>query len=101
MTIIRKFELEENKKIPLFNNKRIIALGVIFLGLLLVIQIWVSHQVASFGRDFKKIEEVEKSLRFENKLLELEINKRKALQAISSSSAELGFIVPKAVQYIR
>ena len=81
--------------------KRLISFVVIFLGVLLVLQIWVSHQVASFGQDFKKIEEVEERLRFKNKLLELEINKRKALQAIASSGAELGFSAPKDVQYIR
>lgn len=98
MTIIQKFEPEEPQKG--FPKKYIsLALGVIFI--LMLIEIWVSNNIVTYGDKLEKLSNLSKTLTMENQILENEIAKTKSLQSISSKSAELGFSTPESIQYIR
>lgn len=91
MTIVKKFE------VPKFW----VGLLSLFLLVLVLIEIWVSNQTISFGAKFEKISVLERILDMENQLLENEIARSASLLNISSKSAELGFLKPSSVQYIR
>lgn len=98
MTIIKKFEPEvEKEKFP----KRNITLVGLFLGVLVIVEIWVSHTLVGYGEEFKNMENLKKTLSSENQFLENEIAKYSALSNVASKSAALGFTKPKKVQYIR
>lgn len=98
MTIIKKFEPEEQKgKFP----KKYFSLGVIVLLVLMLAEIWVSNSMAEYGEKFEKLAVLSKSLSMENQILENEIAKQQSLNSISSKSAELGFAEAESIQYIR
>lgn len=98
MTIIKKFEPEEPKKVF---GKKYIAVGVICLFILMLAQIWASNNVVTYGEKLERLLTLEKSLNMENQLLKNEIAKRESLSNIASKSAELGFSEPESIQYIR
>jgi hypothetical protein len=101
MTIIHKFDTDkfEEKKIN-WRGRRMS--GVIFLSVvcLIVIEIWVSHTVATFGQKFSSIESVKKTIASENRFLEEQIAQNSSLQYVASQSAALGFVTPKNIKYI-
>ena len=76
-------------------------LAVGFLAVLIIFQIWVSHQTASQGTTLKKIEDLQRSISQENLELETAIASASALRNIASQSAGLGLFPPKALQYLR
>ncbi|MBU1032069.1 hypothetical protein KKE03_04100 [Patescibacteria group bacterium] len=98
MTIIQKFEPEEsNKGFP----KKYIGLALSGIFILMLVEIWVSNNIVTYGDKLKKLSDLTITLNTENQMLENEIAKNKSLQNISSKSAELGFSAPESIQYIR
>lgn len=98
MTIIKTFETEELKeKLP----KRYIASTLLILVILVVIAIWTSNTVVTYGEKFEKLSVLERSFKMENQILENEIAKKTSLSTIASKSAELGFSSQASIQYIR
>lgn len=99
MTIIKKFDTDEidKQKFPKFW----VSLTVIFLISLVLIEIWVNNTTVAYGVKFEKMAALEQQLLMENQILENEIAKNSSLSNISSKSAELGFLRPKRVEYIR
>lgn len=98
MTIIKKFEPEEPRK---SFSKKYITLIVFSLSALMVLEIWVSNNVVTYGEKFEKLSMLQQSLSLENQILENNIAKQEALSRIASKSAELGFSSPESIQYIR
>lgn len=99
MTIIKKFEpFDENKK--KFSKKFIAFIGCSIL-ILIVLEIWVNNNMVLYGEKFEKISQLQRILKMENQILENEIAKNASLKNLASKSAELGFIKPETVQYIR
>lgn len=97
MTIIKKFEPEEQKsKLP----KRYITLGIVFFLILMVVEVWASNNVAEYGEKFEKLSVLAKTLSLENQVLENEIAKMQSLNDVASKSAALGFSEPESIQYI-
>ncbi len=80
--------------------KILLRVGIFCLGFLLLLQIWVTHSLISQGANLKKMGDLQNSLTEENLMLENAIASASAYLSIASRSAELGFSVPKAVQYI-
>ena len=72
-----------------------------FLVVLVLLQIWVSHTMITQGSNLKKIEDLERQLAQENLILENEIATTSAFLNIATASASLGFSIPKTVQYIK
>lgn len=98
MTIIKKFDPEQHsKKFP----KKYLILTVASLFILILIEIWVSNAVVSFGAKFEDISALKKTLQMENQILENEIAKYSSLSSVATSSAALGFYKVESVQYIR
>ena len=98
MTIIKKFEpIKDHKKI----SKKYILFFSICLILLIVLEIWVQNSMVLYGEKFEKISQLEKILKVENQILENEIAKQSSLHSLASKSAELGFLKPEHMQYIR
>lgn len=98
MTIIKKFEPDQPKK---GFSKKYIALSLICLFVLMLIEIWISNNVVTYGEKFEKLSSLQKTLSLENQILENEIAKKESLNNIASRSAELGFSEPQSIQYIR
>jgi len=98
MTIIKKFEPEQPK-----NNysRKFISLAALVFFILILIQIWVSNTVVSYGEKFNKLSALEEALKTENQILENEIANESSLKNLSSKSAELGFSKVESIQYIR
>jgi hypothetical protein len=98
MTIIQKFEpeKEERKKFPKFT-----IIFIVVLVILGVLEIWVSHTLASYGEKFESMEKLKISLNLENKILENEIASFSTLYEIATKSATLGLTKAKDIQYIR
>ena len=98
MTIIRKFEIEENqKKFP----KKYIILTIFCLLTLAITEIWASNTVASFGERFASISALKTAITLENQILENEVAKYSSLTSVASESAKLGFSKITSIQYIR
>ncbi len=98
MTIIKKFEPIDSKK---GFSKKYLSLVVACLFMLMLVEIWVSNNVVTYGEKFEKLSTISKTLSLENQILENEIAKFKSLNNIASKSAELGFLEPQSIQYIR
>lgn len=98
MTIIKKFEPDQPKK---GFSKKYIALSLTCLFVLMLIEIWISNNVVTYGEKFEKLSSLQKTLGLENQILENEIAKKESLNNIASRSAELGFSEPQSIQYIR
>lgn len=98
MTIIKKFEPDQPKK---GFSKKYIVLGLVCLFVLMLIEIWISNNVVTYGEKFEKLSSLQKTLSLENQILENEIALRQSLNNIASKSAELGFSEPQSIQYIR
>lgn len=98
MTIIKKFEPEEQKNT---SSKKYFSLGIVFLLILMLAQIWASNSMAEYGEKFEKLSVLAKTLRMENQIFENEVAKRRSLANVASKSAELGFSAPESIQYIR
>lgn len=79
----------------------LLKVGIFCLGLLLLLQIWVTHLMITEGASLKKIGDLQTSLAEENLILENTIASSSAYLNIASRSGELGFSTPKALQYIR
>ena len=98
MTIIKKFEPEKEKK---GFSKKYISLVTVCLFVLMLIEIWVSNSVVTYGEKLEKLSSLAKTLNLENQILENEIAGRRSLNSVASKSAELGFSEPQSIQYIR
>ena len=97
MTIIKKFEPEaKNNKFP----RKYLWLTSIGFFILVLIEIWASNSVISYGGQFENLSSLEKSLKMENQILENEIAKKSSLLTIASKSAELGFSKLQVIEYI-
>ncbi len=97
MTIIKKFEPVEPKRF----SKKYICLVTSCLLVLMLMEIWVSNSIVSYGEKFEKLSSSARVLNFENQILENEIAERASLSNIASKSGELGFSEPQSIQYIR
>lgn len=98
MTIIKKFEPEENKKkLP----KLYIVLTIFGLSFLMLIEIWVNNTMIAYGERFAKLTTTEKNLRMENQILENEIARKSSFINIASESGRLGFSSEQSILYIR
>lgn len=98
MTIIKKFEPEEQKT---GFSKKYIALSMVGLFVLMLVEVWAGNNVVAYGEKFEKLSTLQKTLNLENQILENEIAKKKSLNNIASKSGELGFSEPQSIQYIR
>lgn len=98
MTIIKKFEPEEQKR---GFSKKILSLIVVFIFALTLVEIWVSNTVVTYGEKFEKLSSIRETISLENQILENEIAKHTSLGNIASRSAQLGFSRPESIQYIR
>lgn len=98
MTIIKKFEPEEPRKVF---SKKYISLIVGGLFALMLVEIWASNNVVTYGEKMEKLSVLSKTLSMENQILENEIAKKASLADIASKSAALGFSEPDSIQYIR
>lgn len=103
MTIIKKFDTSKiDKPRSVFHfSKKFIILSVISILILVIVEVWASNTVVTFGDRLERISALQQSLRMENQILENEIAKKSALVNIASDSAMLGFSKPSQVQYIR
>lgn len=98
MTIIKKFDPEKDKK---GFSKRYIIITAATLFALILVEIWVSNTVVTYGEKFEKLSSLEKALISENQILENEIAKQTSLISVASKSAQLGFSKLQSIQYIR
>lgn len=103
MTIIKKFDMSELEKPEgIFHlSKKFITLSIISILILVIIEVWASNTVVTFGDRLERVSALQQSLRMENQILENEIANRSSLINIASESAILGFSKPSDVQYIR
>ena len=92
----KKFETQEKRNLP----KRFVLIGILLITLV-VVEIWVTNAMVTFGQKLASIENSQRSIQLENRILENEIAKQTALGNIASASATLGFIKPKTIQYVR
>lgn len=99
MTIIKQFE-PDVQETSWKNNQITLALGL-SLSILVIIEIWVNHTLATFGDKFSNIENLQKALNLENQLIENDIAIYSSLSRVASSSASLGLTPPSNIQYIR
>ena len=79
----------------------IFKVSLIVVGVLILLQIWISHATITQGGNLKKIENLERNLSEENMILKNEIATSSAIFRIASESASFGFSKPKNVQYIK
>ena len=79
----------------------LVRIGIFCIGLLLLLQIWVSHTMITQGANLKKIDDLQSSLIEENLILSNQIASASAYLNIATRSGELGFTTPRTVQYIR
>ena len=98
MTIIKKFEPDEPRK---GFSKKYTILVIVSLFVLMLVQIWASNNVVTYGEKFEKLSSITKTLSLENQVLENEIAKQQSINRVASRSAELGFSEPESIQYIR
>lgn len=82
------------------SKKHLVVLGI-FLFILIVAQIWVNNALVSDGEKLENITNLKKSYEMENTLMENEIANHLSLSSIATKSAELGFLTPEKIQYIR
>ena len=73
MTFLKKFETQEKRSF----TKRFIFIGISLI-VLVVLEIWVNNTTATFGQKLSSIENSERSLLLENRVLENEIAKQMA-----------------------
>lgn len=103
MTIIKKFDtsqIEEGKTLFHFSPRFVLsALSSILI--LVVVEIWASNTIVTYGDKLEKLTALQRSLRMQNQILENEIAKLASLAHIASESAILGFSKDFNVQYIR
>jgi hypothetical protein len=102
MTIIKKFDtdIQEEKKVFGFSKKIMLPFGIGLI-VLMVMEIWVSHNFVISGAKLQEIENLQSSLTLENQILEDNIASSSALVKVASSAATLGLITPSNIQYIR
>lgn len=100
MTITKKFEKTEEEKIAAKRTRFIIFIALLPVAVLSLLQIWVSHTTANFSGNIERIKLIEKTLTFENKIIENEIAEASSLAKIASESSQLGFLTPKSVEFI-
>lgn len=81
--------------------KKHIIFVVVGLFVLMLIEIWTSNNVVTYGEKLERLSVLSKTLDLENQILENEIAKRQSLNSVASKSAELGFSAPESIQYIR
>lgn len=98
MTIIKKFDPQDyNNKFP----KKYVFLAVVILLSLALIEVWISNALATFGKKFDEMTQLEQTLEMDNQILENSIAKDASLKSIATESSELGFFKPENIQYIR
>jgi len=73
----------------------------ILIGILVLLQIWVSHTIITQGANLKKIEGLQRQISSENMVLENEIATSAALINIATAASSLGFSTPRGIQYIK
>ena len=98
MTIIKKFEPEQQKKSLPKGYIFLVSLG---LFVLIVVEIWASNAVVAYGERYEKLSLLQKALNLENQILENEIARESSLINVASKSAQLGFSKVESIQYIR
>jgi hypothetical protein len=82
-------------------TKRITVFIGVFLSILIIIEIWVSHSMINYGENLQRMDNLKRALILENEVLENDIAVEASLPKIASRSAVLGFSDSKDLQYIR
>lgn len=100
MTIIRKFNIEEEKTSGL-RTKKAGFISFAILACLVVLQVWANNTLAMYGSKLDSISQLDSSLELENQVIENKIAELSSLNNIASKSATLGLSTPKSVQYLR
>lgn len=100
MTIIKKFDPEKFEQTQ-FSKKRYVVLISILVLTLVIIEIWITHNLAKFSDKFDDIARLEESLRLENQILKNKLAQKSSILNISSQSAASGFSKPTNIEYIR
>ncbi len=95
MTIVTTFEVPEKK-----SNKKYLLILVPYFLILIITTVWVNNAMVGYGEKFHTLSKLEKSLYTENKVLEIEISRNKAIHKIASQSAKLGLTRPKNIEYV-
>jgi hypothetical protein len=73
----------------------------ILIGILILLQIWVSHTIITQGANLKKLEGLQRDISEENMVIENEIATTAALINIATAASSLGFSSPRGIQYIK
>lgn len=74
-----------------FSRRRVVALGIFGLVMMVVLQIWAMNRLAVLGDKITQIERTKASLVRENQLLENTVASRASLQYIQKLADNLGF----------
>lgn len=100
MTIIKTFELEDQKTDQKWKTKKLGVLIGLFLVFLVILEIWANNTLITYGEKFEKISVLQTTLQLENQVLENRIAKESALNNIATVSSTLGLASPKSIQYL-
>ncbi len=86
-------------------SKKVIKLLLIISGLgvllLIILQIWANNTLASYGAKLTEIIELENQIKLDNEVMIARIAQLSSLYRIASQAAEVGFTVPKKIEYIK
>lgn len=82
-------------------KKRIIAILVIALVPLIVLAIWATNRLATYGEQINQLEKTKRALTLENEVLANKIAEKSSLSKTEQQSLNLGFEKIKNVESIQ
>lgn len=95
MSLIHKFSTYS-----LLPKKIIFGLGLLFC-LAVILEIWLTNRLSTYGEEIAKIEQASTNLEVENQILMNQADQKSSLVEIKNQAAKLGFETMHNVQYLQ
>lgn len=89
MKRLRLIQAEENQ--PQKRITRIIKVGAVLFGLVLILEIWMANHLSTYGSKIEELGQAKAVLELENQMLENTIAQKSSLLSVESSANILGF----------
>ena len=83
-----------------FSRRKVTLSLLVLLPLGVILQIWVSNRLTTFGQEINQIERLRSQLVLENQLLENEIAERSSLKLMKVYATNLGFVSARNIEYL-
>lgn len=98
---MKRFTHNTDEKRFKLNLPFVVKIGLSLLGVVLLMEIWMINQYATYGTKVEQLYSLRDKLKLENQILENQIAAQTSMESIEKKAKSLGFSEINQVEYLR